>query len=107
MGRRPAQAGGRPALRRRGGIKTNIQVNIGAYGLQLGRRLGRRSILTIYGEDTVNNVIGKPIRVYHTVGSAFTHRLLGRWNVTFGVARTLGIPGFESTEFSASSQWKF
>jgi len=90
-----------------GGIPTGIQANIGAYGLQGGRRIGQRSILSLFAEDTLNNVIGQPIVVYHVLGTAFSHRLLGRWNLTLGVDETLGIPGYTATEFTASSQWKF
>lgn len=90
-----------------GGIPTHIQANIGAYGLQLGRRVGQKSIVSVFGEDTVNNVLFQPLRVYHTVGAAFTHRLLGRWSVTVGGAKVLGIPGYDGTEITASSQWKF
>ena len=90
-----------------GGIDTNLSANLYSYGLQLGRRLGKRWAVSAYGVGMVEKLNYGSGKDYQTAGVSLLYRILNRFNLEVSVNKTFNLPGYSDTSFSFGSGWNF
>lgn len=90
-----------------GGLDTGLQANSYSYGLQVGRRISQRWVLTGYGIGVRDDVVAQSGKSYGLAGGSIAYRIYKSFNLQLSVNRTFGLPGFSDTTTNLGSAWNF
>ncbi|MBI5203079.1 MAG: hypothetical protein HY925_15915 [Elusimicrobia bacterium] len=90
-----------------GGLNTNIQANIFGWGTQVGYRLGQRWVTALQLVGLHERVAGFQIQTYHTLGTAFSYKILNKFDLTFSISKLMGLPKQRYLDFGLGSAWFF
>jgi hypothetical protein len=90
-----------------GGFKTDLTVNSYSYGLQFGRRVVQRWVVSVYGIGVNDDVSGQPGKNYGLVGAAVAYRIYKSFNLQLSANRTIGLSDFRDTAVDLGSAWNF
>ncbi|MBI4422098.1 MAG: hypothetical protein HY554_00130 [Elusimicrobia bacterium] len=94
-------------FRNLGGIDTDIQANVGGWGLQTGYRVTERTIASLYLIGVHEKAGGFGASSYRTLGLAYSFRIAGKLGLTISANKSFGLVGRRFAELGMGSAWFF